>query len=62
MGTSIQMVAHCLFHQTARWERLARCEDCGGELRESNGSWFCAGCLTSREPDPCPICTGQPWN
>lgn len=62
MGSSIDMIAHCLFHQTPPWERGLRCDACGSALREAGGSWYCPECLTARAPVACPICLGQPWN
>jgi hypothetical protein len=61
MASSIDMVAHCLYHQTAHWERGTWCLTCGATLRESAGTWFCPRCLHSQAPGICPICTNQPW-
>lgn len=59
-GGTIEMIAHCIFHQTPRRER-ARCADCGGELKAVGESWYCPLCLRRREPEDCPICEGRPW-
>lgn len=60
-GTTIEMIAHCIFHQTPPRER-ARCSDCGGELKAvEDTSWYCPLCLRRREPEDCPICEGRPW-
>ena len=37
---TIEMIAHCIFHQTPPRER-ARCEECGGELSPINEIWYC---------------------
>jgi hypothetical protein len=59
-GATIQMIAHCIFHQTPVRER-ARCGSCGAELREVDREWYCPQCLCRREVDACPICVGRPW-
>ena len=60
LGT-IEMIAHCIFHQTPPRER-ARCDECGGELSPINEIWYCGQCLSEREVEDCPICDGRPWN
>jgi predicted amidophosphoribosyltransferase len=60
LGT-IEMIAHCIFHQTPPRER-ARCDECGGELSPINEIWYCGQCLHEREVEDCPICDGRPWN
>ena len=60
LGT-IEMIAHCIFHQTPPRER-ARCEECGGELSPINEIWYCGQCLREREVEDCPICADRPWN
>lgn len=60
LGT-IEMIAHCIFHQTPPRER-ARCDECGGELSPINEIWYCGQCLREREVEDCPICDGRPWN
>ena len=55
------MIAHCLFHQTATWERGLLCTVCGHLLRQAGESWYCPRCLRAQTPTGCPICTGQPW-
>jgi hypothetical protein len=59
-GRAIEMIAHCLFHQTSPRDR-ARCRDCGGDLRAVGDAWYCPVCLRRREPEDCPICEGRPW-
>ena len=54
--TTIEMIAHCLFHQTPVSER-ARCEQCGSELAEAAGKVYCPHCLVERPSGACPICT-----
>ena len=61
MSPTIEMIAHCIFHQTPVRER-ATCGDCHGELRFVNGDWYCPTCLRQCDIEPCPICTGRPWN
>jgi ribosomal protein S14 len=56
----IEMIAHCIFHQTPRRER-ARCQECGGDLSPINEIWYCSQCLREREVEECPICIGRPW-
>ena len=58
---AIEMIAHCIFHQTPPRER-ARCDECGGELSPINEIWYCGQCLSEREVEDCPICDGRPWN
>jgi len=58
---SIEMIAHCIFHQTPPRER-ARCEECGGELSPINEIWYCGQCLRERAVEDCPICADRPWN
>jgi ribosomal protein S14 len=60
LGT-IEMIAHCIFHQTPPRER-ARCDECGGELSPINEIWYCGQCLRERAVEDCPICDGRPWN
>ena len=57
---AIEMIAHCIFHQTPPRER-ARCEECGGELSPINEVWYCSQCLRERQVEDCPICGGRPW-
>jgi hypothetical protein len=61
MSPTIEMIAHCIFHQTPVRER-ATCGDCHGELRFVNGEWYCPTCLRQCDIEPCPICTGREWN
>jgi hypothetical protein len=61
MASSIEMIAHCLYHQTALWERGGRCQTCRSPLREAGDAWYCPRCLKAQPPGACPICTGQPW-
>jgi hypothetical protein len=58
---AIEMIAHCIFHQTPPRER-ARCRDCGGDLKAVGDAWYCPLCLRRREPEGCPICVGRPWS
>lgn len=57
---AIEMIAHCIFHQTPPRER-ARCGECGGELSAINETWYCPQCLRERRVEDCPICGGRPW-
>lgn len=57
---AIEMIAHCIFHQTPPRERV-RCGECGTELSASNESWYCPQCLRERQVEGCPICVGRPW-
>lgn len=60
MGDCIEMIAHCIFHQTPPSERV-RCEECGVELRQSGEFWYCPQCLRQQEVVDCPICARKPW-
>jgi predicted amidophosphoribosyltransferase len=60
-GGVIEMIAHCLFHQTPLHLR-GRCEDCGKELEAFGDAWYCSHCMRRREQNACPICLGQPWD
>jgi len=57
---AIEMIAHCIYHQTPPRER-ARCVECGGELSAINETWYCPQCLREREVSDCPICCNRPW-
>lgn len=57
---TIEMVAHCIFHQTPPRER-ARCDDCRGEIKALRDTWYCPVCLRRRRPTSCPICEARPW-
>jgi hypothetical protein len=61
MANAVEMIAHCLFHQTPPWQRGLRCDRCGTLMREAVAVWYCPECLSARRPDPCPICTEQIW-
>jgi hypothetical protein len=58
MATTIEMIAHCMFHQTPASER-ERCEECGHELTAAGGKSYCAHCLVERRNGECPICVGR---
>jgi predicted amidophosphoribosyltransferase len=58
MATTIEMIAHCMFHQTPASER-ERCEECGRELTAAGGKSYCAYCLIERRSAACPICVGR---
>jgi len=58
MSATIEMIAHCMFHQTPVYER-ERCEECGRELTEAGDGWYCAYCLIERPGGECPICVGR---
>jgi hypothetical protein len=58
MMSTIEMIAHCMFHQTPVFER-ERCEDCGHELIEAGDGWYCGHCLLERPGSECPICLGH---
>lgn len=60
MATTIEMIAHCMFHQTPAYER-ERCEECGRELTEVGGGCYCPRCLLERPGSGCPICIGRSW-
>lgn len=61
MASAIAMIAHCLYHQTPILDR-AYCPDCGEALHVIRSVWYCPRCLSRRDVNACPICTGQSWN
>lgn len=61
MATCIEMIAHCIYHQTPPRER-ASCAGCGAELRLVEEAWYCPHCLRQASVEDCPICTGRAWH
>jgi hypothetical protein len=59
MTSAIEMVAHCLHHQSAFDPPF--CQQCKRWSVYAADGWYCPECLGLVERRSCPICARDPW-
>jgi hypothetical protein len=58
MSSAIEMIAHCMHHQSA--VDPPYCPRCGRRSVLAADGWYCADCLCLVEQRSCPVCVHRP--